>query len=59
MYGYLKRVAAIECIKEDKSMTSEQEALEYRCERMWKVHDDLNWEIDVKKRIESIGCGEW
>ena len=58
-YGYLKRVAAIYCFKTGKSMISEQEAQKYLWERMWKVHDPLNWEIDVKKRIDSIRCGEW
>jgi hypothetical protein len=59
MYGYLKRVAAIRCIKTGKNMISEQEALEYLGERLSRIHDPLNWQIDVKKRIEAIGCGEW
>ena len=59
VYGYLKRVAAIHCFKEGKDIISVQEALENLCERMWKVHDPFNWKIDVKKRIEAIGCGEW
>jgi hypothetical protein len=40
-------------------MISEEEALEYLCERLSRIHDPLNWQIDVKKRIEAIGCGEW
>jgi hypothetical protein len=59
MYGYLKRVAAIRCIKTGKNMILVQEALEYLDERILRIHDPLNWEIDVKKRIEAIGCGEW
>lgn len=59
VYGYLKRVAAIHCVKEGKNMILEQEAVEHLCKRMWKVHDPLNWQIDVKKRIDAIGCGEW
>jgi len=59
VYGYLKRVAAIHCVKEGKNIISEQEALKHLCKGMWKVHDPLNWRIDVAKRIESIGCGEW
>ena len=52
-------MAAIHCFKEGKDIISEEEALENLCERMWKVHDPFNWKIDVKKRIEAIGCGEW
>ena len=59
VYGYLKRVGAISCVQTGKAMVSEEDALETLTKLMWKVHDRLNWEIDVKKRIESIGCGEW
>jgi hypothetical protein len=59
VYGYLKRVAAIYCVQNGKNMVSKDEALEHLCKRMWKVHDPLNWAIDVKKRIDFIGCGEW
>jgi hypothetical protein len=59
VYGYLKRVAAISCVQNRKAMISEEDALETLVERMWKIHDPLNWKIDVKKRIEAIGCGEW
>lgn len=59
VYGYLKRTGAIHCVQNKKPMISEKEALEYLCKYMWKAHDPLNWQIDVRKRIESIGCGEW
>ncbi len=59
VYGYLKRVAAIHCVQNGKTIISKDEALEHLCEKMWKVHDPLNWGIDVKKRIDFIGCGEW
>lgn len=59
VYGYLKRVAAIHCVQRRKQMISEREALDDLTERIWKVHDPLNWKIDVTKRIDAIECGEW
>jgi hypothetical protein len=52
-------VAAIQGVLKSEDMVSEEEALGDLQELMWKVHDPLNWKIDVKKRIEFIECGEW
>jgi len=59
VYGYLKRVAAIQCVLKSKEMVFEEEALGDLQELMRRVDDPLNWKIDVQKRIESIECGEW
>jgi hypothetical protein len=59
VYGYLKRLAAIECVLKGQVMISEEEALDVLKALMWKVHDPLNWAIDVRRRVDSIRCGEW
>lgn len=59
VYGYLKRVAAIYCVQQRKRMITEEEAFRLLRDRIWKVHDNLNWKIEVNKRITEIEHGEW
>jgi len=59
MYGYLKRVAAISCVKQGKPMMSEEEAYSLLGDLLRDLFDPLNWNVDVKKRIKAIELGEW
>jgi hypothetical protein len=53
MYGYMKRVAAIRCIKTKQPLISPEHALSHFGNRMMKIHEPLDWEIDVKRRIKE------
>lgn len=57
--GYLKRMASIVCVQEQTGRISYPDALGHLLDHMDKVHDELNWVYDVRKRIEAIECGEW
>jgi hypothetical protein len=59
VYGYLKRVAAVHCVQKRKTMVTEEEAFRLLRDRIWRVHDNLNWRIEVNKRITEIDHGEW
>lgn len=59
MYGYLKRIAAIDCIRLKKETVSDADAL-LRLERLVaRVHDPLTWDSDVQKRVDLMRLGEW
>jgi hypothetical protein len=57
--GYLKRIAAVECVIHGKPMLTNTEALKYLEALLLNVHDPLTWKTDVRKRIDSIKLGQW
>jgi hypothetical protein len=57
--GYLKRIAAVECVLQDKTMLSNAEALKHLQGLLFAVHDPLTWKTDVRKRIDAIKLGQW
>ncbi len=57
--GYLKRVAAVECVLHDRQMLTNSEALKHLEGLLVRVHDPLTWKTDVRKRIDSIKLGQW
>jgi hypothetical protein len=57
--GYLKRIAAVECVLHDTPMLTNTEALKYLQGLLFRVHDPLTWKTDVQKRIDSIRLGQW
>lgn len=59
MYGYLKRMAAVSCVKREQTMMSEEEAYHLLGERLRRLFDPLSWKADVKKRMKAIELGEW
>jgi hypothetical protein len=59
MYGYLKRMAAVSCVKGEQEMMTEEEAYSLLEERLRRLFDPLSWKADVKKRIKAIELGEW
>jgi hypothetical protein len=59
IYGYLKRIAAIDCVQKDKNMISNDEAIKRIARKMELIHDPLTWETDVEKRINQIRLGQW
>jgi hypothetical protein len=59
VYGYLKRMGAIVCVQDQRGMIPFEESIGHLRYYMGKIHDDLNWANEVKKRIDAIECGEW
>jgi hypothetical protein len=59
VYGYLKRMAAVSCVKQGQTMIEEEEALGLLGDRLRKLFDPLTWKIDVQKRMKAIELGEW
>ena len=54
MEGYLKKVAAIECLKEGRSMLSQGQTIDRLIPLLEKVHNGLTWRGDVQKRIDQL-----
>lgn len=52
--GYLKRIAAVECVLHDKPMLSNVDALKQLQGLLFAVHDPLTWKTDVQKPIDAI-----
>ena len=59
LYGYLKRVAAITCIQEGRSMTDHTTALNSIIPMLNKLYEPMAWEADVEKRIKEMQLGQW
>lgn len=55
--GYLKKVAAIECLKEGRPMLSQGQAIDRLLPLLDKVHDPLTWRPDVNVRIQKLRVG--
>jgi hypothetical protein len=52
--GYLKKVAAIECLKERRPMISQGQTIERLIPMLKKVHNGLTWRGDVQRRMDEI-----
>ena len=59
VYGYLKRMAAVSCVKRKQSMMSEEEAFTVLGDRLRQLFEPLSWKADVQKRMKAIELGEW
>lgn len=58
VYGYLKRLAAIDSFKRNMLGISCDEAMKYLYRKIKQVHDPISWEIDVEKKIQQIRLGQ-
>jgi len=56
--GYLKQVAAIDCVKKGKQMVTFDEALERLDFKVRRAFDPFSWRVDVEKRINQIRMGQ-
>jgi hypothetical protein len=54
MEGYLKKVAAIECLKEGRPMLSQGQTIERFIPLLEKVHNQLTWRGDVQRRMDQL-----
>jgi len=57
--GYLKRIAAISCLRDGEDFMSQPAAMERLRRLLVKVHDPLDWRQDVAKRIQHMQLGRW
>jgi len=59
VYGYLKRMAAMECAQTGQTKISLEEVLRSLGVRLDRLHDPLSWQLAVRKRLKAIELGEW
>jgi len=59
MYGYLKRIAAIQCLQGDLPMMSHEHAQKHLGILFDQIHDPLTWPNDVERRMTEMRLGEW
>lgn len=55
--GYLKKVAAIECLMEGRSMLSQGQTINRLIPLLHRVHNQLTWQGDVQRRIDKLKVG--
>lgn len=56
--GYLKAIAAMDCVLHGKAMVSNTEAQAHLQGMLARIHDPLTWKTDVQKRIDAIRLGK-
>jgi hypothetical protein len=54
MEGYLKKIAAIECLKEARPMLSQRQTIDRVVPLLEKVHNELTWRGDVQRRMDQL-----
>lgn len=59
VYGYVKRVAAIDALYTGVDKVYMDESLQHLCNVISEIHDPLTWQNDVNKRITKMRLGEW
>ena len=59
VYGYLKRMAALNCLTTKKDVMNFKESLKKMNELISMVHEPLTWNEDIKRRIKEMQLGEW
>lgn len=57
--GYIKRSAAIECVRRGGELLSHEQAIEAFDGFLRRVHDPLTWRTDVMKRADQVRLGQW
>ena len=59
VYGYLKRVAAVSCIQQNKEQMSLNDSVVRIVELIHKIYEPLAWQMDVEKRRKEMLLGKW
>jgi len=59
VYGYLKRIAAIQCLQRGLPMMPHDRAQQYLGILLDQIHDPLTWQNDVERRMTEMRLGEW
>jgi hypothetical protein len=58
VYGYLKRVAAIDALYTGVEKSYVDEVFTHLQNKIMEIHDPLTWQTDVNKRVEQMRLGE-
>ncbi|OGV77907.1 MAG: hypothetical protein A3I83_01085 [Methylotenera sp. RIFCSPLOWO2_02_FULL_45_14] len=58
VYGYIKRVAAIDALYTGVEKSYVDEAFTHLQNKIMELHDPLTWQNDVNKRVEQMRIGE-
>ena len=58
MYGYLKRIAAIQQIKSGADFVSKDNSVDYLRVLINKIHDPMTWGNEVQKRADQMRLGQ-
>ena len=59
VYGYLKRVAAIDALYTGAEKSYMDEAFTHLQNIITEIHDPLSWQQDVDRRAKEMRLGEW
>ena len=59
VYGYIKRVAAIDALYTGVEKSYVDEAFTHLQNKIMELHDPLTWQTDVNKRVKQMKLGEW
>ena len=59
VYGYVKRVAAIDALYTGSDKSYMDEAFTHLQNRISELHDPLTWQMDVNRRMKEMKLGEW
>jgi hypothetical protein len=59
VYGYLKRVAAIDALYTGSDKSYMDEAFTHLQNVITEIHDPLTWQQDVDRRTKEMRLGEW
>jgi hypothetical protein len=59
VYGYLKRVAAIDALYTGAEKSYMDEAFTHLQNIVTEIHDPLSWQQDVNRRAKEMSLGEW
>ena len=57
--GYIKRSAAIECVRLGGEVLPHERALRQFSEFLRRVHNPLTWRTDVLRRADQVRLGQW
>lgn len=59
VYGYIKRVAAIDALYSGKQKSFMDEAFQHLFNIVNEIHDPLTWQQEVDRRADEMRLGEW
>lgn len=59
IYGYLKRFGAIQGIRQRSPRVGFKDSLLALETRLQRLHDELTWENDVRRRYDEMRLGSW
>jgi hypothetical protein len=57
VYGYLKRIAAIDCVKNNQPTINFDDGMKKLFNKLSRVHEPVSWQADIEQRIKQIRLG--